>query len=53
LELSPAIHVAATVTPPASRPHRPIQGWAGRRARTRSYLQGYAARRRSPRFRIR
>ena len=56
MQLHPAVHAlatttaAASVTPPTDRPEPAFQ----RRVRTgaRSYLQGYAVRRRQPRFRI-
>ena len=54
MQLSPAAHaiaIAASVTPPSTRPEPAVQRRA--RARTRSYLQGYATRGRQARFRIR
>lgn len=53
MQLSPAVHAAATVTPPSSRSESFLHARPGRRTRARSYLlQGYAARRRPTRFRV-
>lgn len=52
MQLSPAVHASAA--PANHRPESAIEARPGRRQRARSYLsQGYAARRRPMRFRIR
>jgi len=53
MQLPPAPH-AAHAHPASDQPSaRTFSGWVRRRTRSRSYLQGYATRRRAPRFRIR
>ncbi|NLG59049.1 MAG: hypothetical protein GX538_02655 [Gammaproteobacteria bacterium] len=54
MQLSPAPHAAAATTHSNSRPESAEYGRSTRRGRARSYLlQGYAARRRPARFRVR